>query len=446
MIFALVSVVSVTVVLVVYAQVPTLLGYGQNIVRLQVSDAAGLYVGSRVTYNGVMIGRVTEVNARPDGAEATLSVSDEHRIPEDVRAEVHSVSAIGEQYVDLVPQSKSPTSYLADGATIPQERSSVPVPTGALVDNVNSLLASVPQDALAASLQELSDAFSDTGPALRRILRNADQLIDIAQENLEPTKRLVADAAPLLKTQTASSPQIRSFVRSLAKFSESVRGDDKRIRSLIDRGAPAAAEVDRLFQQLRPTLPILLSNLIGVEEVLVTYNPALESILVTYPALTTALISATAPHQDDQALAIDFRLTAMNPPPCTVGFLPPEKQRHPDDLSRVETPDDLYCKLPHDDPTEVRGVRNIPCLTAPGRRAATIEECGGEGFKPIQQHNRAFPKDGLLGAVTSTLYDPETGTGLLADGQLFQLGGIGSEARKKEDRTWQRMLLAPVGR
>ena len=446
LIFAVVSVVSIAVVVVVYAQVPSLLGIGQNRLNVKLSDAAGLYVGSRVTYNGVEIGRVTAVNVDPQGADASLSVDSGYRIPAGVRASVHSVSAIGEQYIDLSPGGAKPTAWLADGATIPVNQTTVPIPTGTLLDNVNSLVASVPPASLATSLQELSDAFRGTGPNLRQILDQGGSLLDSAQQNLGPTLQLIKDAGPLLNTQTVSSPQIRSLVSSLAGFTDTVHADDGQIRSLIDQGLPAAAQVNGLFQDLKPTIPILLANMSSVEQVLVTYNPALESILVNYPALTTALISATAPHQDDQSLAIDFRTTALTPPPCTVGFLPPDQHRSPDDLSEVSTPDDTYCKLPHNDPTEVRGVRNIPCLNAPGRRAATVQECSGNGFQPVQQHNTPFPAGSPLGNLTSGIYDPNSGSGVAADGHLFDIGGIGINGKTKEDLTWQQMLLAPVGR
>jgi phospholipid/cholesterol/gamma-HCH transport system substrate-binding protein len=445
LIFAVISVISIAVVVVVYAQVPTLLGYGQNKLTVKFSDAAGLYVGSRVTYNGVEIGRVTGVEVDSEGAAARLSVDSGYRLPTDVHANVHSVSAIGEQYIDLTPSSHTPTKWLADGATIPVSQTTVPVPTGTLLDNVNNLVASIPQDSLRTSLHELSDAFAGTGPQLQQILDQAGWLLDSAQQNLGPTLQLIKDAGPLLNTQTVSSPQIRSLLSSLAGFTDTVRADDGQVRSLIDRGLPAAAQVDGLFQDLKPTLPILLANMSSVEQVLVTYNPALESILVNYPALTTALISATAPHQDDQTLAIDFRTTALSPPPCTAGFLPANQHRTPDDLSEVSTPNDLYCKLPHSDPTEVRGVRNIPCLDAPGRRAATVQECRGEGFQPEQQHNSPFPAGSPLGNLTSGIYDPKSGAGVAADGHLFDIGGIGDNGKTKEDLTWQRMLLAPAG-
>ena len=61
----------------------------------------------------------------------------------------------------------------------------------------------------------------------------------------------------------------------------------------------------------------------------------------------------------------DFRISIEDPPPCTVGFLPPSQWRSPADITTIDTPDGLYCKLPQDSPIVVRGARNYPCMGCP---------------------------------------------------------------------------------
>ena len=50
-------------------------------------------------------------------ATATLSLDTSPKIPADLVAEVRSVSAVGEQYVELMPRTDSPP-YLQDGSVI----------------------------------------------------------------------------------------------------------------------------------------------------------------------------------------------------------------------------------------------------------------------------------------------------------------------------------------
>ena len=59
---------------------------------------------SNVTYRGVTIGMVTGVEPTERGVQATLSIDNRFKIPVDAWANVHSVSAVGEQYIDLVSE------------------------------------------------------------------------------------------------------------------------------------------------------------------------------------------------------------------------------------------------------------------------------------------------------------------------------------------------------
>ena len=83
-------------------------------VKLELPATGGLYRFSNVTYRGVQVGKVTAVGLTANGAEATLSLDTSPKIPADLQAEVRSVSAVGEQYVDLRPRTDS-APYLRDG-------------------------------------------------------------------------------------------------------------------------------------------------------------------------------------------------------------------------------------------------------------------------------------------------------------------------------------------
>ena len=114
-IFTIASIVGVAVMLFAYMQVPTLLGVGRLNVKLELPAAGGLYRFSNVTYRGVQVGKVTEVKLTENGAEATLSLDTSPKIPADLQADVRSVSAVGEQYVDLRPRTDA-GPYLQDGS------------------------------------------------------------------------------------------------------------------------------------------------------------------------------------------------------------------------------------------------------------------------------------------------------------------------------------------
>ncbi len=99
---------------------------------------------------------------------------------------------------------------------------------------------------------------------------------------------MIDQIGPLLDTQVVTSDAIRSWTRDMVTFTDRLRESDPDLRALLDVGPGAAAETESLLQELKPTLPLLLANLVSVGEVGVVYNAGIEQILVLYPPMTTA--------------------------------------------------------------------------------------------------------------------------------------------------------------
>src|SRR3954466_4968998 len=101
--FTIAAVVGVAIMAFVYLQAPTLLGVGKYTVKVQLPTTGGLYQFSNVTYRGVQMGKGTDVALTETGAEARMDPTPSPNIPANLLAAVRSISAVGEQYVDLQP-------------------------------------------------------------------------------------------------------------------------------------------------------------------------------------------------------------------------------------------------------------------------------------------------------------------------------------------------------
>ncbi len=161
-IFTIASIVGILAMVLVYMQLPTLLGIGRMAVTLELPRTGGLYQFSNVTYRGVQIGRVTDVRATRSGAEATLSLATSPKIPADLEARVLSVSAVGEQYVDLLPRTDG-GPYLHDGSVIQAKDTTVPQRVGPMLDQVSALLDSIPKEKLGQLLDESFRGLNGSG-------------------------------------------------------------------------------------------------------------------------------------------------------------------------------------------------------------------------------------------------------------------------------------------
>jgi phospholipid/cholesterol/gamma-HCH transport system substrate-binding protein len=380
-IFAIVSIIGVVVMLIVYMQVPTLLGVGRITVTLELPAEGGLYRFANVTYRGVQVGKVTEVGLTNNGAKATLSLGTSPKIPADLRAEVRSISAVGEQYVDLRPRTDSPP-YLRDGAVIPVGETSIPQPVGPLLDQTAKLIDSIPKQKLSALIDESFTGFNGSGYDLGSLFDSSARLAADANGVSDRTGTLFEDSAPLLDSQAETADSIRQWARSLAGVSEQLVTDDAQFRTLLQTGPGAANEAARLLNQVKGTLPVLLANFTTIGQIGVTYHPSLEQLLVMLPP-AIAELQAALPTNNYAGIPVGgFHISIADPPACTVGFLPPSQWRSPADTTTIDTPDGLYCKLPQDSPLAVRGARNYPCMGHPGKRAPTVEIC--ESDKPYE--------------------------------------------------------------
>ncbi|MGV0770356.1 MCE family protein [Mycobacterium syngnathidarum] len=388
--FTVASVVGVAVMLFAYMQVPTLLGIGRITVKLELPATGGLYQFSNVTYRGSQIGKVTSVELTEKGAEATLSLDRSPKVPADLQAQVRSMSAVGEQYVDLLPRTNS-APYLQDGSVIEMSNATIPQQVGPMLDQLSALVNTIPKDSLSKLLDESYKAFNGTGYDFGSLLDSASTITNDANAISDETRGLIDDSGPFLDAQAQTTDSIRTWAASLAGITGQMVADDSQFRSVLKNGPGFAQETSRLLEQVKPTLPVLLANMTTIGQILVTYHPSLEQVLVLFPPYVAQLQSYAPTNNPSGLPSGEFSLGLGDPNSCSVGFLPPSAWRSPSDTSVIDTPDNIYCKLPQDSPIAVRGARNYPCMEHPGKRAPTVELCNDpKGYQPLAQRQHVL--------------------------------------------------------
>jgi virulence factor Mce-like protein len=389
-IFTIASIVGISLIILSYIQAPTLLGVGRITVKMELPATGGAYRFSNVTYRGVQIGKVTGIRLTRNHAELTLSLDTSPKIPADLQAQVHSVSAVGEQYVDLSPHTDS-GPYLHDGSVISMRDTAIPQPVGPMLDRISALVASIPGDKLGDLIEESFKAFNGSGYDLGSLMDSAAKLSRDANNVGDRARTLIDDSRPLLDSQARSTDATRVWAHSLAGVTEQTATDDPQIRKLLRTGPGAAQEAARLLNQVKPTLPVLLANLRTIGQIGLTYNASLEQLLVLLPPYVASTASYAGWNNPTGLPLGDFAVSMEDPTPCTVGFLPPSAWRAPPHTSEIDTPDGLYCKLPQDSASSVRGARNYPCMGHPGKRAPTVEICDGDKpYQPLAMRQHAL--------------------------------------------------------
>jgi phospholipid/cholesterol/gamma-HCH transport system substrate-binding protein len=418
-VLTLVTVISCGAMAFNYMKLPaTLFGVGEYTVTVDLPQSGGLYNTSVVTYRGTDVGQVKSVDVTATGVRAVLAMRSGVKVPSDVKASVHSRSAIGEQYIDLTPEPGKDGEHsrpLRAGDVIPVGHVDVPVDIGHLLDLTNRALQALPRDNLHTVIDEANRAVGGLGPELSRIVDGSTALAIAGGRTVDPLAALIDQSPAVLNSQVQTSDAIGTWAGRTAAIMAQFKAQDAAMRDVLTQGTSGVEEGRAMLDRVAPALPVLFANLVSLGDIAVVYRHDIEQLLVLFPQGIAVMAAALVPNlnskQEYKGFYLDFNLNLNLPPPCSTGFLPPTQRRSP---ASVDAPDrpaaDLYCRVPQDSEFNVRGARNIPCETKPGKRAPTIELCeSDEEYVPL---NHGYNWKGNPNATTSGQGVPEYPPGL----------------------------------
>src|SRR4029077_11335378 len=279
-VFAILTVSSILLLGVYYLRVPSLMGVGRYTLKAELPASGGLYPTANVTYRGTTIGKVTDVQPTERGAEATMSIDSSYKIPIDATANVHSVSAVGEQYLDLV-STGNPGKYFADGQTI--TKATVPAEIGPALDTAQRGLEALPADKIPALLDETAQAVGGLGPALQRLVDATQAIVGDFKTNITNVNDIIQNSGPILDSQVNSGGAIERWARNLNRLAAQAAANDQHVKSILSQAAPSADQLNSVFSDVRDSLPQTLANLEVVFDLLKRYHAGVEQVLVFLP-------------------------------------------------------------------------------------------------------------------------------------------------------------------
>lgn len=179
-----------------------------------VANRAGLVVdpGSKVTFNGVEIGRVTRIEAgRADGADrARLVIQIDDRdvtaIPSNVVADIRASTVFGNKYVALSSPKTPSAEHVSRDDVIRVQ--SVTTEFDTLFETVTSIAGKVDPIKLNQTLTATAQALSGLGTRFGESLANADAILGDLDPQLPRLRRDVAATADLADVYADASPSL----------------------------------------------------------------------------------------------------------------------------------------------------------------------------------------------------------------------------------------------
>ena len=294
MIFAIVTVLGGAFVGGRYANLDRLVVDRSFPVTADFKDSGGIFAGAEVTYRGIAVGKVGRLEFTDSGVRATLDIeNDAPKISDDATATVANKSAVGEQFIDLQPQSSS-SPYLKGGSNIPLSRTMVPIDTTKFLLDASAFIGSIDTEAMSTLVNELGLAFAGYGRDLSIIIDTMMAFVQTADDNFDVTRSLIRGSSSVLQTFVDKRGQFSSFTNDLALLSDTLVRSDKDIRRLFDEGSSSARLVKNVVKENRSDLTAFFNDFNTFTEAVDEFHKGIEIISILFPYLVHGSFTATS--------------------------------------------------------------------------------------------------------------------------------------------------------
>jgi phospholipid/cholesterol/gamma-HCH transport system substrate-binding protein len=246
--------------------------------------------GSKVTYNGVAIGRVSSISeVEHDGkpaAKLMLGVDPKYVqfIPANVDASIVATTVFGNKYVSFTsPKDPAPQSITADAVI---DATSVTTEFNTLFETITSIAEKVDPVKLNATLSGVADAVSGLGTKFGDSIMNANAVLDDLNPRMDQFRYDIRRLGDLADVYTDASPDLWKFVDNAVKTSHTLN----RQQSNLDQALMASVGFGNtgadIFERGGPYLVRGVHDLLPTSQLLDEYSPELLCVIRNYAEAT----------------------------------------------------------------------------------------------------------------------------------------------------------------
>ena len=218
------------------------------------SDRAGLVVepGSKVTYNGVAIGRVSRISiVDADGgpkAKLTLDVTPRYlkHIPANVTAEIKATTVFGNKYVSFSSPKDPSTQRISSSDVI--NAVSVTTEFNTLFETVTSIAEKVDPVKLNQTLTATAQALTALGDRFGESFVNGNRILDDVNARVPQIQRVNEGVADLANVYADASPNLwdglTNAVRTARTLNDHRRDVDEALMAAVGFAGSAADSIE----------------------------------------------------------------------------------------------------------------------------------------------------------------------------------------------------------
>ncbi len=256
-------------------------GFSDTTRLIVMSGRSGLVLdrGAKVTYNGVAIGRVSDIQVSHDGGTAQARLTAEvgsrflHTIPANVRADVSASTIFGNKYLAFSsPDSPSAQRISRDdvitAATVTTEFQT-------LFETITGIAEKVDAVQLNLTLSAMAEALTGLGTKFGRSLADGNDILDDANRRLPNLRRDLQRVAELAEIYTGAGPQLLDAVDNSLTTVGTLNAQRNDLDAVLLASAGFAGSAADTFERGAPYLIRAIADLLPTSKLLDTYSPAI---------------------------------------------------------------------------------------------------------------------------------------------------------------------------
>lgn len=255
------------------------------------SDVTMLEEGDDVRIAGVVVGHVTafEIYER-DRAKVNFTLAGDRTLPENVHLTLRFRNMIGQRYMNIARTTDAESSTLAEGTTIPMEKTSPAVDLTALFNGFRPLFTTLQPEDVNALADSLVKVLQGEGGTVTSLVQQTGQLTNHLADRDQVIGEVINNLTEVLETINERDMQFQQLVVTTRQLVEGLAQERDAIGSSLDSMADLTSSAENVVSATRPSVTESLDHLKVVTDNVVANEDSLSEVLHNMPIKTDNLI------------------------------------------------------------------------------------------------------------------------------------------------------------
>lgn len=277
----------------------------------------GIYAGDEVRVLGVPVGKIDDITPEDGRVKVELHVDGDVKLPADAKAVIVAPSLVSSRYIQLTPRYEGGPE-LKDGASIPLERTAVPVEWDQIKGQLNDLAVALgpkganKDGALSDVIGAASNALRGQGATINQTIADLASAIGVLSSGGDDAFSVVRNLQVFVSALNESDTQIADFTGRLDAVSQFLADDKHLVRGALRDLGRAVGDVESFVREHRGRLSKTMRGLTDVLGVVAAQQGDLAQILHAAPNALENLTESY--HQRQNAVGVDLQGANIHSP------------------------------------------------------------------------------------------------------------------------------------